>query len=129
MRFVLASVLTAAFVGVFAAPASTQPPKADDPKPPTVVPKDNVKMDDITKKAVDKALKFLADKQENDGAWGNTAITGFTLLAFMANGHMPNQGEHGKAVAKGIRYLCSVAREDGYLVGARGGVAIRTGSR
>jgi len=34
---------------------------------------------------------------------------------------MPNQGDHGKVVAKGIRYLCSTAREDGYLVGARGG--------
>lgn len=42
-------------------------------------------------------------------------------MAFMANGHMPNQGDHGKAVAKGVRYLCSTAREDGYLVGARGG--------
>ena len=80
-----------------------------------------VKMDDATKKAVDKALKFLAEKQEADGSWGNTAITGFTLMAFMANGHMPNQGDHGKAVAKGVRYLCSTAREDGYLVGARGG--------
>jgi prenyltransferase beta subunit len=120
MRFVLAFVLAAAFVGVFATPAATQPPK-EEPKAGGVVPKDNVKMDDVTKKAVDKALKYLAEKQENDGAWGNTAITGFALLAFMANGHMPNQGEHGKVVAKGVRYLCSVAREDGYLVGARGG--------
>jgi squalene cyclase len=86
-----------------------------------VVPKDNVKMDDETKKAVDKALKYLADHQEADGAWGNTAITGFALLAFMANGHMPNQGDHGKVVAKGVRYLCSSAREDGYLIGSRGG--------
>jgi hypothetical protein len=113
-------ILTAAFASVFATPAATQPPKADD-KPMNVVPKDNVKMDEATKKAVDKALKYLAEKQENDGSWGNTAITGFVLLAFMANGHMPNQGDHGKAVAKGVRNLCSTAREDGYLVGARGG--------
>jgi hypothetical protein len=122
-RFVFPSVLLAAFVGLFAAPAAAQPPKADEPepKPGGVVPKDNVKMDAETKKAVDKALRYLVDKQELDGAWGNTAITSFTLMAFMANGHMPNQGEHGKAVAKGVRYLCSTAREDGYLVGARGG--------
>lgn len=112
--------LAAALGCVFATPAATQPPK-DELKPASVVPKDNVKMDDATKKAVDKALRFLADRQEADGAWGNTAITGFALLAFMSNGHMPNQGEHGKAVAKGVRYLCSTAREDGYLVGARGG--------
>jgi len=121
MRTVLASVLAAALVGVFAAPAATQPPKPDDTKPLGVVPKDNVKMDALTKKAVDKALRYLADKQEADGAWGNTAITSFVLLAFMSNGHMPNQGDHGKAVAKCVRYLCSCARDDGYVVGPRGG--------
>jgi prenyltransferase beta subunit len=120
-RFVFASVLTAVLVGVCAAPAAPQPPKGDDPKPMSVVPKDHVKMDEDTKKAVDRALAYLASKQEADGSWGNTAITGFVLLAFMANGHMPNQGDHGKVVAKGVRYLCSCAREDGYLVGARGG--------
>jgi prenyltransferase beta subunit len=120
MRFALTTLSAALLVGVGAVPATPQPPK-DDLKPMGVVPKDNVKMDDATKKAVDKALKFLADRQESDGAWGNTAITGFTLLAFMSNGHMPNQGDYGKAVAKGVRYLCSTAREDGYLVGARGG--------
>ena len=118
-RLVFASVFAAVLVGLFAAPGATQPPK--DEKPMGVVPKDNVKMDEDTKKAVDKALKYLAEKQEADGSWGNTAITGFTLLAFMANGHMPNQGDHGKVVAKGVRYLCSTARDDGYLVGARGG--------
>ena len=121
MRLVFRSVLVAALVGVFAAPASTQPARGDDPKPMSVVPKDNVKMDEATKKAVDKALQYLANKQENDGSWGNTAITGFVLLAFMSNGHMPNQGDHGRVVAKGVRYLCSTAREDGYLVGPRGG--------
>jgi hypothetical protein len=123
MRHLLASVLAAALVGVFALPAApAQPPRGDDPRPPGgMVPKDNVKMDDATKKAVDKALKYLADKQDSDGSWGNTAISGFVLLAFMANGHMPNQGDHGKVVAKGVRYLCASAREDGYLVGARGG--------
>ncbi len=120
-RFFFVSVLAAAFGGLFATSAATQPPKADEPKPIGVVPKDNVKMDDDTKKAVEKALKYLAEKQEADGSWGNTAITGFTLLAFMSNGHMPNQGDHGKVVAKGVRNLCSTAREDGYLVGARGG--------
>jgi hypothetical protein len=122
MRTVLASMLAAALVGVLATPAATQPPKGEDPKPVAVVPKDNVKMDDETIKAVNKALKYLADKQEQDGSWGNTAITGFALLAFMANGHMPNQGEYGKQVHKGVLYLCSCARtEDGYLVGPRGG--------
>src|SRR5688572_11735888 len=97
--------------------ATTAQPPADPPKPV----EDKVKMDKETKKAVDRALKFLANKQDSDGSWGNTAITGFVLLAFMANGHVPNQGDYGKVVQKGVAHLLATAREDGYLVGPRGG--------
>ncbi len=98
---VVLCMFSVALVGVLAMPAGSQLRPAEEPKPTSEVPKDNVKMDDASKKAVDKALKYLAEKQETDGSWGNTAITGFVLLAFMANGHMPNQGDHGKVVAKG----------------------------
>lgn len=116
-------LLVVALAALFAVPAATpaQPP-ADDKKPePKEVPEDKVKMDPETKKAVDAALKYLAKEQAADGSWGNTAITGFTLLAFMSNGHVPNQGDHGKVVAAGVRHLLASAREDGYIVGARGG--------
>ncbi|CAN5466237.1 terpene cyclase/mutase family protein [soil metagenome] len=85
------------------------------------VPKDKVKLDPATKAAVDNALAFLKTKQDKEGAWGNTAITSFALLAFMSNGHVPNQGLYGPEVSKGIKYLISIARDDGYLVGPRGG--------
>ena len=114
LRLTFFSVL-AVLVTVPSATAA-QPP-ADPPKPV----EDKVKMDKETKKAVDRALKFLANKQDSDGSWGNTAITGFVLLAFMANGHVPNQGDYGKVVQKGVAHLLATAREDGYLVGPRGG--------
>src|SRR5439155_2826903 len=101
--------------------SSGQPP-ATLPKAEGKVKEDKVKMDAETKKAVDAALKFLAREQSSDGSWGtNTAITGFVLLAFMSNGHVPNQGDYGKVVANGVRNLLATAREDGYLVGTRGG--------
>ena len=78
-------------------------------------------MDDKTKKAVEKALAWLKDQQNRDGSWGNTAITSFAILAFMANGHVPNQGLYGPEVSKGVRNLLASARDDGYLVGPRGG--------
>ena len=110
------------FAALFADPGRDRRAPADVRADPTTEPaEDKVKMDEETKKAVDKALKFLAKKQDADGSWGNTAITGFTLLAFMANGHVPNQGDYGKVVAKGVRHLLAAAREDGYLVGPRGG--------
>jgi prenyltransferase beta subunit len=82
---------------------------------------EKVRIDEPTKKAIDNALAWLKNAQERDGAWGNTAITSFALLAFMANGHVPNQGLYAPEVAKGVRHLLACAREDGYLVGPRGG--------
>lgn len=90
--------------------------------------KSEVKMDDATKKATAKALEWLKEKQNTDGSWSdgryphNTAITSFALLAFMSQGHLPNQGLYGPEVTKGARFLIASARPaDGYLIGARGG--------
>jgi squalene cyclase len=85
------------------------------------------KMDETTRKSTTKALQWLASKQNQDGSWGdgrfphNTAVTSFALLAFLSQGHLPNQGLYGPEVAKGARFLMASARGDGYLVGARGG--------
>jgi prenyltransferase beta subunit len=88
----------------------------------------DVTMDEASKKATAKALEWLAQQQNSDGSWGdgkyphNTAVTAFTLLAFLSQGHVPGQGLYGPEVAKGARFLMASSRPgDGYLVGARGG--------
>ncbi len=87
----------------------------------------DVRMDDATKQATTRALEWLARKQNPNGSWStsrfpqNTAVTAFALLAFMSQGHLPNQGTYGPEVAKGARFLLAAARPDGYLVGAHGG--------
>ena len=88
----------------------------------------DVKMDDATKKACAKALEYLARQQNTDGSFSdggyvhNTAITGFAMLAFMSQGHLPNQGIYGPEVAKAARFIVACSRvEDGYLIGGRGG--------
>jgi squalene cyclase len=86
-----------------------------------------VTIEEPGKRAIDRALQWLAAKQNSDGSWSdgayshNTAITSFALLAFMSQGHLPNQGLYGPEVAKGARFLTASARpQDGYLIGARG---------
>src|SRR5579871_1069623 len=88
--------------------------------------KGDVKMDEATKKATAKALEWLKEKQNTDGSWSdgryphNTAITAFALMAFMSQGHLPNQGLYGPEVSKGARFLIASSRPaDGYLTGAR----------
>jgi hypothetical protein len=109
--------LAVTVVGSNAAPALL--PAADEPPPAPF--EDRVTIDPATQKAIDRALRFLARVQLPDGSWGNTAMTGFALLALMANGHLPNQGEHAKVVAAGVRHLITQTREDGYLINQRGG--------
>jgi prenyltransferase beta subunit len=89
--------------------------------------KQEVKMDEDTKKATARALEYLAGKQNADGSFSdgpyqhNTAITAYAMLAFMSQGHVPGQGHYGPEVSKAARFLMASARADGYLVGARGG--------
>src|SRR5436309_13142683 len=87
----------------------------------------DVKMDEATKKATGRALEWLARQQNPDGSFSdggythNTAVTAFAMLAFMSQGHLPNQGLYGPEVSKAARYLMASSRpEDGYLIGARG---------
>jgi squalene cyclase len=88
----------------------------------------DVKMDGDTKQACERGLKWLAKKQNQDGSWSdgayqhNTAITAFSLLAFMSQGHLPNKGQYSPEVTKGANFLIAAQREsDGYLIGSRGG--------
>ncbi|QEL18214.1 prenyltransferase/squalene oxidase repeat-containing protein [Limnoglobus roseus] len=82
---------------------------------------EKVKIDDATKKSIDKALAWLKEHQDRDGKWGNPAITSFCLLAFMANGHVPNQGLYAPEVSKAVRQLLSEAQDNGYLAGRGAG--------
>lgn len=112
MRF-LSTVLVALVLLTPAAVRAQDKPKHKDEK---------IKIDADTKKAIDKAYEKLVKEQKRDGSWGgNTAVTSFVVLSFMANGHVPNQGPYGKEVAKGVRNLLASAKDDGYLIGNTGG--------
>ncbi len=88
---------------------------------------DGVVIDKDTQRAINRGLEWLAKNQRADGSWSDsrfphsTAISSFALLAFMSQGHLPNQGKYGPEVTKATRYILASAREDGYLLGARGG--------
>ena len=78
-------------------------------------------VDAKTEAVIKGGLKYLASKQQPSGAWGfsgdeskrQVAMTGYTLMAFQAAGHLPGEGEYGKHVTAGMNYLLDSIGPDG----------------
>ena len=85
------------------------------------VDQDKVVVDEKTEQIIRGALKWLAAKQNGSGSWsadGNryeVAMTGYTLMAFLAAGQLPDEGEYGKTVAKAVSYLLNTCKSDGLI--------------
>jgi hypothetical protein len=109
-KFGFGILLTGCSLGVLAAEAP-------------VAPRDPVKLDPKTETVIKGALKWLATKQQPNGAWGSTdmerqhpvAITGYALMAYQATGHLPAEGEFGKNVSLGLQYLLDNTTPDGLI--------------
>ncbi len=68
--------------------------------------------------SVDRALEYLASKQNPDGSWNagngrNNAINAVALLAFMGRGHLPDRGPYRDVVEKGRKFMLSTAQPTG----------------
>jgi len=90
------------------------------------IQKDNVKVDAKTEEIIKGALRWLAARQTPNGSWGTqgeeashrVAMTGYALMAFMAAGQLPGEGEHGKTVTAAMQYLLDQIQPDG-IIGKR----------
>ena len=87
------------------------------------IERDAVVVDEKTEAVIKGALKYLASKQEPNGAWASApeekqhpvAITGYTLMAFQAAGQLPGEGEYGKNVSAAMQYLLDNVAGDGVI--------------
>jgi len=94
-----------------------------------VARKDTITVDEKTEAVIKGSLKWLASKQLPNGAWGSTgdetrnpvAITGYVLLAFMAAGQLPGEGEFGKNVTAGMQYLLDQISPEGLFANRNSG--------
>jgi hypothetical protein len=93
----------------------------DDAAPP---PEDTVKVDKNTEAVINGALKYLAAQQLPDGSWTGdksstesnkwaVAMTSYTMMAFMANGNLPDAGPYAKQVKNGMQFLLDSVQADG----------------
>lgn len=111
---ILGSVLASAALAA-EPPAPTTAPTASVRAPDTVV------VDPKTEEIIKGALKYLAAKQTPNGSWTSSngehpvAVTGYTLMALLAAGNLPNEGEYGRNVTSGMQFLLNCVRSDGYI--------------
>ena len=84
---------------------------------------DPVRVDDKTEAVIQGALKWISTKQAPNGEWASAdqekqhpvAITAYTLMAFLACGHLPGEGEYGRNVSAGVQYLLDKTQAEGYI--------------
>lgn len=112
---------TVSAVTLLLVPSLSTPALAADPALAFASKRANadVPIDPQAEVVVKGALKWLATKQQPNGAWTgpphSTAFTSYALMAFMAAGQLPGEGEHGKTVARGLKYVLDSCRPDGFI--------------
>jgi hypothetical protein len=102
-------------------PAQVAAPSGDAAAPPAA--EDTIKVDAPTEAVIGGALKYLASQQLPDGSWsGNknnpqnrwpVAMTSYVMMAFMANGNLPNEGPYSKQVKNGLQFLLDSVKPNG----------------
>ena len=96
---------------------------------PARAAEDTVVVDAQTEEVLRGALRFLVAKQNVNGSWNASenrrgdhpvAMTGYVLLAFMATGNLPEEGEYAKQVKAGLDFLLDSIGLDGTYRGVDG---------
>jgi len=81
-----------------------------------------VEVSEKTRQVVLDGLRYLARTQNRDGSWSgrggysrNVGVSALACMAFMANGSQPGRGEFGENIDRGLDFVLSNVRRDGYI--------------
>lgn len=75
--------------------------------------------------AIVRALEFLAREQRDSHAWvadsigESTAATSLSIMAFLAAGHVPGEGQYGERINNGITWVLDHQEPNGMIVHKR----------
>jgi hypothetical protein len=70
--------------------------------------------------SVDKGLAWLAREQQRDGSFptmphGQPGVTSLCVMAFMAHGHLPGEGEYGEQLRKAVEFTINCQKPNGLV--------------
>jgi hypothetical protein len=98
-------------------PMPASPPTADELAAQFIKPE--------TQAAIDKGLAWLADRQGDDGAFGdsrstlgyhrNVAVVSLAGMAFLSSGSTPGRGPYGQHVGRAASYVLAATDESGFI--------------
>ena len=71
-------------------------------------------------RSIDLALTWLASEQKTDGSFpthlsAQPAVTSLCVMAFLARGHLPDQGPYGEALTRAIDYTVACQKPGGLI--------------
>lgn len=78
-------------------------------------------LNDATKLAIDRGLKWLAGRVKDDGSFGNagygrnTAVCSLAGMAFLSAGSTPGRGPHGATLRKLQGFVLASCQENGFV--------------
>ncbi len=77
-----------------------------------------------TQAAIDRALTWLAGRQNDDGSFGgsgysrNVAVVSLAGMAFLSGGHTPGRGEFGQHLNRCVNYISAAEDDSGFICDA-----------
>ena len=96
-------------------------------QPPSTPTKSNIEQTSAklytpeARATVDRALRFLAQSQSEDGSFGhsgygqNVGVCGLAGLAFMSSGSTPGRGPYGVNINRCMDFVLANAQENGFI--------------
>lgn len=65
--------------------------------------------------AQDVGFKLNTDYRVTESNTGHVGVSSLALMSFLAGGHLPGRGQYGKVISRGLDYVISTVRENGYI--------------